>query len=181
MTGELVQITKSACAPLIGMAMFRGQYDELWAADCIAFNDEVLTKLVGDPAIDTVILASIFTQVMSDEDDEQVYRRGEPLPVSIEARSAVLAESIATLQKADKRVIGIEPTPWTGIDHGACGRRQFPRPPHPVICWRLLVPTGGHSVLPQRNLYCARTLPNTARAMSDPTTCYARMGNAPPS
>lgn len=127
----LVQITKSACAPLVGIAMLRGQYDERWAADCIAFNDEVVTKLVADPAIDTVILASIFTQVMSDEDDWRVYRRGEPLPVSIEAGSAALAETIATLQKAGKRVIVIEPTPSTGLDHGACALRQLSDRPIP--------------------------------------------------
>lgn len=120
----LVQITKSACAPLVGLAMLRPDYSEQRAENCIAFNDDVLEKLAANPAIGTVILASKFTQVMVPIDEgQQAYRRGKRVPASINAGISALSETVATLRKAGKRVVIIEPIPTTGIDYGACAVR----------------------------------------------------------
>jgi len=74
--------------------------------------------------IETVILASPFTQVITPEDRE-LYRRGKHVPASIETGLSAFSDTIKALQKAGKQVIVIEPTPSTGIDYGACALRHL--------------------------------------------------------
>lgn len=119
-----MQITKAACAPLLGITQLSVRYQERWAKDCIAFNDDVLKKLTLRTEIKTVILASTFTQVIS-SDDRELYLRGEQIPASIKSGLKALSGTIEALQKAGKKVVVIEPTPMTGIDYGACALRRL--------------------------------------------------------
>ena len=57
------------------------------------------------------------------DEGQQTYRRGERVPASINAGISALSETVATLRKAGKRVVIIEPIPTTGIDYGACAVR----------------------------------------------------------
>lgn len=120
----LVQITKSACAPILGTTQLSTRYQNVWASDCVAFNDDVLAKLGQRPEIETVIMASPFTQVITPEDRE-LYQRGKHIPASMEAGLSAFSDTIKALQKAGKKVIVIEPTPSTGIDYGACALRHL--------------------------------------------------------
>lgn len=55
----LIQATRHACAPFIGIADYRNKADRRyqWEASCIAFNDQVLELLKKEPTGRTVILS----------------------------------------------------------------------------------------------------------------------------
>ena len=61
---KLIQMTKTLCGPIVGMAPILDRtYSAAWASDCIAFNDDVLRWAEQHQSVRYVVMSSIFNQV----------------------------------------------------------------------------------------------------------------------
>jgi peptidoglycan/LPS O-acetylase OafA/YrhL len=102
----LVQMTKSACSPVLGMAQTTRRYDAAWTRECISFNDDVLKSIEAMPSVRVVILSSTFGQVILDD--------GGP---------EALSRTVARVREMGKTPLVIGPTPRAMFDAGQCNAR----------------------------------------------------------
>lgn len=124
----LAQATRSACAPLLGVAVLtargaaRGQ-----AEACLAFNDEVLRYVRDTPSITTVVLSSPFAPYVRAGGTLLVRAASGELQ-DVEASSAValaaLERTAADVRALGRRLIVVGPTPSSGVDVAQCAERQ---------------------------------------------------------
>ena len=128
-SGGFVQATKEVCGPMLGIAPFSisSAYTRKWAESCFTFNDSVLRYLEGNTEIDTVILASAFSQYVGGDElgtsfhlstslSEMTIRDDE----RFEATVMALKKTIDSLRHAGKRVVVIAPPPRGAFDVGRC-------------------------------------------------------------
>ena len=118
----LVQMTKSACSPVAGVAHITADYSEAWARDCAAFNTSVLEAIEAMPSVRYVVLSSPFKQVMMDG-DQNLLIDGRVQPFGDGARAA-FARTLARLRAAGKTPIVVGPTPYATFDAGRCNERR---------------------------------------------------------
>ncbi|EBV3599910.1 acyltransferase [Salmonella enterica subsp. enterica serovar Virchow] len=148
---SFVQLTRSACAPIRGLALFRDAIGaEKDAAECLDFSDQVLDWVVKNDRIETVILSSSLDLVNGD-----ILTRGGRQAWSeatAGAARAGLADTIGRLKAAGKAVVIVSPTPRNGLNLGDCILRNlfnggpeetcdFPfasQPPRYAAMWTLL-------------------------------------------
>lgn len=110
----LRQMTKSSCAPILGIAMVSKEYPASKAKGCIAFNDAVIHWLERDTAIRTVVLSTSFALL----DHQIIARDGDMVgPDTVEIG---MRRTIARIQRMGRRVVLISPTPESGRDIGQC-------------------------------------------------------------
>lgn len=121
--GELVQITKSSCGPILGVAAMNGKKSAAWAQGCIKFNDAALDYIRQLPSIDTVILGGRFEAYFGDGAGETADRSG---PRARDDGFVVkqLVATVDALRAAGKRVAVVSTTPQAGFDIGACLERR---------------------------------------------------------
>ncbi|SFZ86756.1 Peptidoglycan/LPS O-acetylase OafA/YrhL, contains acyltransferase and SGNH-hydrolase domains [Devosia enhydra] len=115
---KLQQQSKSSCAPLLDMSLFRADYDADWRAGCFAFNDQVMAWLEANPSVRYVVLSSPFGIV----EDGAIGRDGIEVPEA-ERISRIIAATSATLERIRRtgaRVVLISPTPSPGFNVGNC-------------------------------------------------------------
>lgn len=62
----IVQITKSACGPVLGLAPVNRKFSEEWAGTCLAFNGAIAEWIQGNDSLRHVVLSSLFLQYLSD-------------------------------------------------------------------------------------------------------------------
>lgn len=122
----IMQATKSACGPFLGIAPLYGQFDEAWANRCIRFNDSVLEYLKHDNSIKTILLSSPFHQA---EDTFTILKRDQD--GRTEVVKSNLATAITDLKKIvdavrvlGKKVVIIAPPPQGDYDIGRCLERH---------------------------------------------------------
>lgn len=125
----IVQATRSACAPVLGVAQKRlaGGYNQVWAESCIRFNDSVLHAIRTASEIDTVVLSSPFSYLFDNAEGlyhrvnggERIGWRSANLYLAVEA----LSQTITQIQAAGKKVVIVTPPPSGNYDMGRCGRR----------------------------------------------------------
>lgn len=116
----LVQITRSACTPMIGLA--RTDYATTDPADCLAYNADVLTYLAASPTIDTVVMSGRFSRHLNPEGAPVLGPNGLQ-PPDFDATRRELLATVRTLLDAGKRVVIIAPAPANGVDIGDCQER----------------------------------------------------------
>ena len=110
----VVQMTKSACAPVEGMAHTSDRYSAAWARECVAFNDSVLTAIEAMPSVRYVVISSPFSQVFID-DGQRLIGDG--------TGEAALQRAVARIIAAGKVPVIIAPTPTADFDAGRCNER----------------------------------------------------------
>lgn len=123
----VVQMTKSACAPVQGLANTSPSYTPAWARECIAFNDSVLAAIEAMPSVRYVLISSPFLQVMV-EDDQALYADGRVQPFS-DAGQAALLRALERIQAVGKVPIILAPPPRAAFDAGRCNERMLERKP----------------------------------------------------
>jgi len=127
---SLLQVTRSACGPLAGIAPVernsRKGYDAAWARTCIDFNDAVLEYLKTASTIRTVVLSSPFRGYLDGElfdvlvKSDSLYVQTHPDP---DLALKHLAGTIAQIRTLGLKVIIIAPPPSSGFNVGACLER----------------------------------------------------------
>jgi peptidoglycan/LPS O-acetylase OafA/YrhL len=123
----LVQMTKSACSPVAGVAHVTRDYPEAWARECASFNDSALAAIEAMPSVRYVVLGSPFTQVMKDG-GQRLLVDGQIQPFSAAARVR-FAETLERLRAAGKTPIVVGPTPYATFDAGQCNERRAEHKP----------------------------------------------------
>jgi hypothetical protein len=116
----LVQMTKSACAPALGVAQLHDSYTPRWAEDCAAFNESALQAIERSPTIRTVVISSPFGQLFDPAD--RLFVDGHVsqwTPVAVER----LSDTVRRVQASGKSVIIVAPTPHAAFDAGECNVR----------------------------------------------------------
>jgi len=126
--GGVLQATKSACGPVLGMAQITtGGYTPGYARDCIGFNDSVYAYLKATPSIRTVVLsAAIFPYF--DPQRRLLVREGDALVERATDRTLAereIAATIGRIRAAGKHVVIVAPAPSNGFDYTHCVERRL--------------------------------------------------------
>ncbi|TNF65417.1 MAG: acyltransferase [Rhodobacteraceae bacterium] len=124
----LVQATKSNCAPALGVAQIGPEIwqDAAWARACIGFNDSVVAYVADHPEIETVIVSSLFGQILG-ATDQGVLRVGNDLQraaLTGNEGATRFLETLRALVGFGREVIVVGPTPSIGIDMATCLERR---------------------------------------------------------
>jgi peptidoglycan/LPS O-acetylase OafA/YrhL len=126
--GGVLQATKSACGPVLGMAQVAdGGYTREYARDCIGFNDSVYAYLQATPSIRIVVLSAAFFPYF-DPQRLLLLREGDALVERAPDRTLAereLAATIARIRAAGKRVLIVAPAPSNGFDFTHCVERRL--------------------------------------------------------
>jgi hypothetical protein len=126
--GGVLQATKSACGPLLGIAQVTaGAYTREYARNCIEFNDSVMAHLEATPAIDTVVLSAAFFPYF-DPTRRLLVREGDALldrDPGMDIALAGLAATVRRIRAAGKRVVVVAPPPSNGFDYTHCIERRM--------------------------------------------------------
>jgi peptidoglycan/LPS O-acetylase OafA/YrhL len=116
--GGMIQMTKSSCAPVLGLSMAPTEYATDWYIGCLRFNDEVFAWLAGARSVRIVVLSSNLNILFNS------LRRpdGSVIPESqaMAAVGAALLDTAERIRALGKEVVIISPTPATGTDIGQC-------------------------------------------------------------
>jgi peptidoglycan/LPS O-acetylase OafA/YrhL len=120
---NLVQLTKSVCGPIVGVAPIYGNYNLDWAKSCSEHNTYAFELLAQTESIRQVVLSSTFSQYFS-ENSERNFLTDEGI-VSGDPMVAImgLRATIQALVAAGKSVLVVSPPPRTGLDIGSCLER----------------------------------------------------------
>lgn len=134
-TPALLQATQSGCGPFLGVAPMQqvapGRstvYGRDWALNCMAFNAAVLDFLKAQPSIDTVVLSTPWErylnaarwQLLSTMDGEPEARAAD-----VQTSLRALAQTVAAIQAAGKKVVLFGPPPEATFDVGGCLERKL--------------------------------------------------------
>ncbi len=119
----VVQMTKSACAPVEGLAHTSDRYTPAWSRECVAFNDSVLAAIEAMPSVQYVLVSSPFSQVFV-EDGQSLYHDGRVEPFS-DAGQTAFVSALERLKAAGKTPIVLAPTPRAAFDAGRCNERAL--------------------------------------------------------
>lgn len=120
---SMIQITKAACAPILGIASLDSNYDETWAAGCLAFNEKAISYIENSQSIKYVIMSSPYSGYFDDG----------PLTIFYDGKKIIGDRSIAIGQMADtvnrliahgKLPILVAPPPRPGFNIGECWERK---------------------------------------------------------
>ncbi len=119
----LVQMTKSACAPLLGVANTapNGKYDRAFGQTCIAFNESVFQYLAAHPAITTVVISSTFAHL---DGKTQQLHDGKVDAMTEDAVVNAYATEVSRLRAVGKKVVVVAFPPRASFDRGICLERM---------------------------------------------------------
>jgi peptidoglycan/LPS O-acetylase OafA/YrhL len=121
---ELIQLTKSVCGPLVGLAPIIGKYDSVWAKTCLEFNDDVLNHIKASQHITHVVLSANFSNYL--KFDRSAYLTSQGITdVSYPLFLNTFKNTILELKKQGLTPIVFSPLPQTGFDVGECLERMF--------------------------------------------------------
>lgn len=120
---SLVQITKSACAPILGLARVTQEYSELWAEGCNNYNKESIEYIVNSDSIKYVIMSSPLTHYFEDVGQRWLLDKNIIQP-DFELAMVKFIETIKTLQNAGKIPILVSPPPSLNFNIGDCLERK---------------------------------------------------------
>lgn len=116
--GGMIQMTKSSCAPVLGLSTAPAEYAADWYLGCHRFNNQVLAWLAGAESVHIVVLSSTFNILFNDlrrPDGSSVPAAQAPVAV----RKAFL-DTVDRIHAMGKQVVVVSPTPATGQDFGQC-------------------------------------------------------------
>lgn len=128
---KLIQITKSVCGPIVGLAPITKKYDSVWAKECLAFNDLALDYIKNLSSITHVVLSANFSNYL--KSNQFVYLTDNGLTES-DATLLVKAfnNTLSELKNLGITPIVFSPLPKAGFDVGECLELQY----GPVILLR---------------------------------------------
>ncbi len=121
---NLIQITKSECAPLIGIAPTNNAFDSIWAKGCLKFNDNTLHYIKSNRHITHVVLSSTLKTYFNFANGEFLTDQG-PVKANYQLFVDSFKKTIVELSKLNITPIVISPPPQGGFDIGECLERKY--------------------------------------------------------
>lgn len=119
----VVQITKSVCGPILGLAPINGEYDTVWAKKCLAFTDNALNYIKNNHSITHVILSANFSNYLNFNDSEYLTRQGV-VTGSYQLFVNSFKDTILALKALNITPVVFSPLPKSGFDVGECLERM---------------------------------------------------------
>ncbi len=121
----LIQLTKSVCGPLPGLApVIAPLYMESWAEGCLTFNQQVMAWLRAQNGLKYVVLSSPFSQYLGEDavflDDTGNRIQTGNAAENMEIVAAHLTAALESLTAAGLRPVVIGPPPQSGRNIGQC-------------------------------------------------------------
>lgn len=113
---DVVQVTKSACAPIKDLSLTNRSHIQSWSRECIAFNDSVMRWLEGNGSVEYVIMSSPMSIIESSTYDAQGQFRN-PSPDIVLSK---LNETARYLRSLGKKPVFVSPPPRNGSDLSKC-------------------------------------------------------------
>lgn len=120
---SLLQVTKTACAPIRGLASIDANYDEAWARDCVAFNERAFELIVSMDSVRYVVLSSPYAGYL-DNGDLKLFHDGASRVGQRQLAVDALEQTVRKLQAHGKQPILVAPPPRPGFDVGACHEQR---------------------------------------------------------
>jgi peptidoglycan/LPS O-acetylase OafA/YrhL len=120
---SLVQITKSACAPILGLARVTKEYSESWAKGCNNYNSDSIEYIANSKSIKYVIMSSPLTHYFEDVGQRWLFGE-EVIQPDFELAMAQFISTIEALQKSGKIPILVSPPPRVNFNIGDCLERE---------------------------------------------------------
>lgn len=119
---RLVQMTMSACTPVLGVSFTNAVYGLEWAGECLAFNQSVVYCAMSNQAIKTVVISSAFAIL----DKQGLLASGNltDKPIDIDQVGDFMVRTVNALQNSGKKVVLVSPTPTAIYDVGNCLKRS---------------------------------------------------------
>ncbi|MGO1501388.1 MAG: acyltransferase family protein [Marinobacter sp.] len=120
---NLVQLTKSVCGPIVGIAPVRGPYTKSWAEKCIEHNDNALEFILKSDSITHVIMSANLRTYVEGLDGQFLFNNdlitgGRKLTIES------LVSTINKIKSAGKKPILVSPLPRAGFNVGDCLERK---------------------------------------------------------
>lgn len=115
---RLIQMTKSVCGPIVGIAPTNADWPPAWSDRCIAFNDRVIAWLEENESIRYVVLASPFNQYL--DDNWRIRTRGGIDQAGSASLSRQLALTVEAVSNAGAIPVVFAPPPSNGNNLGNC-------------------------------------------------------------
>ncbi len=133
-TLPLVQATKSACGPLLGLAPWRPLYggrgidmSRAWAKGCLSFNDSVIEYLKRQPSIEFVVLSSPFNAYVAQGRYRHLSRhelRLDDNEADADRTVEAMQRTVKAVRELGKQVVVVAPPPSAHFNIGACLERM---------------------------------------------------------
>jgi peptidoglycan/LPS O-acetylase OafA/YrhL len=178
----VVQMTKSACAPVEGLAHTSDRYTAAWSRECVAFNDSVLAAIEAMPSVRYVLISSPFSQVFV-EAGQGLFLDGAVQPFS-DAGQAAFLRGLERLKAAGKVPIILAPTPRAVFDAGRCNERTlegrpFAGPADCSISYAMMIEqnAGVWTILEAIGAEAGVDVANPAEVLCDNQSCRTRDGD----
>ena len=121
--GGVVQATRLACPPTMGLSWFDANMSEADARECIAFNRQVLQLMKDEPSIEAVVLAGALHAYFLEDVQAYDEQRGTVTASSAKIAGA-LEQTIADIRNLGKRVVFVRSPPAADFDVGLCLERK---------------------------------------------------------
>lgn len=120
---RLIQITKSACGPVLDIAPLSRDRTIRWGEECIQFNQNIFNWLKHNRQIRYVVLSSFF-QNYFDPQNKLLYNQ-KTIDVSYERVEKQLMKTLNQLTEIGVKPIIFSPPPKNGENLGGCIARPY--------------------------------------------------------
>lgn len=118
---SFIQITKSMCGPIVGVAAINESHNRRFAEACINYNAKAVDYIINSASIQKVIMSSPLSYYLTEDSDllfqENIQNVDRRLVVSS------LVNTVKLLIDNGKEVTFVSPPPKNGKDTGQCLER----------------------------------------------------------
>lgn len=119
----LVQLTKSTCGPILGLAPINARHNVAWAEGCNEFNQLALEYIKDNKSITHVVFSSVLTTYL--KFDEVKYLTSDGIyDANFDVFIETFKNTIREIEALGIVAIIISPTPKAGFNIGSCLNRK---------------------------------------------------------
>jgi hypothetical protein len=116
---KIIQMTMSACAPILETARINSTYNKTWAENCIEFNNNVIEWLRNNPGVHYVVLGAQFSQYFTNNNNNLLIN-DEIMPTDNAIVVSQFKKTLSTLSEIGVTPVVFAPLPSNGEDIGSC-------------------------------------------------------------
>ncbi|MCW8883702.1 MAG: acyltransferase [Motiliproteus sp.] len=120
---KVVQLTKSVCGPILGIAPVSDRYQSDWGSKCIEYNDDAFDLIIKNKTIDVVIMSSALGQYFNST-SRKLLVDGRVIEDDGSYAEEMLVKTIEKLIDNNKTPIIFSPPPRDGSNIGECLERE---------------------------------------------------------
>src|SRR6185503_1572204 len=115
---KIIQRTKPACGPIVGMTQTNSKRPIKWGEGCLQFNDSVIKWLKSNTSVHYAVLGCPFMQYFSENNN--LLGNHELMPIDETLVLSHFEETLDTLSDMGIRPVVFAPPPAVGEDMGNC-------------------------------------------------------------